>query len=90
VNWWKQIGEAAVRLGTVSAADLPVAARAAQISARAADALSDPDYDPKALNSLLRVELEYWKQLGFSPQSRRAVTPLPSGEKKKSGFEDVE
>jgi hypothetical protein len=74
----------------VSASDLPVAARAAQVSARVDSALIDPDYKPTALNALLRLELDYWKQLGLSPQSRRAVAPLPSGEDEESGFEDVE
>lgn len=76
-------------LGTLSACDLPIAARAAQVSARVDSALIDPDYKPTALNALLRLELDYWKQLGLSPQARRSVAPLPT-EEGESGFEDVE
>jgi len=75
-----RVGEAVKGLGTVSAADLPVAARAAQISARVDDALLDPDFKATALNALLRLELDYWKQLGLSPQARRSVSPLPEAE----------
>jgi hypothetical protein len=76
-EWWVRLGQAVTALGTVSVADLPVAARAAQISARVDTALVDRDFKPTALNALLRLELDYWKQLGLSPQSRRSVTPLP-------------
>lgn len=79
-EWWVRLGVAAAALGTVSVADLPVAARAAQISARVDTALVDATYKATALNALLRLELDYWKQLGLSPQSRRSVTPLPSDE----------
>src|SRR6266540_205804 len=78
--WWVRVGEAVKGLGTVSAADLPVAARAAQISARVDDALLDAEFKATALNALLRLELDYWKQLGLSPQARRSVTPLPEAE----------
>lgn len=67
-------------LGTVSAADLPMAQRTAQVSARVDDALLDVEFKPTALNALLRLELDYWKQLGLSPQSRRSVAPLPTEE----------
>jgi hypothetical protein len=88
-GWWVRLGESAASLGTISTSDLGVAERAAQISARADRAFRDPDFAPTALNALLRLELDYWKQLGLSPQSRRSVTPLPTtaGE---SGFEDIE
>jgi len=66
-----------------------VVTRSAQISARVESALRDRDYTPTALNALLRLELDYWKQLGLSPQSRRSVTPLPQGQES-SGFEDIE
>lgn len=79
-----------MELGTVALADLPVAARAAQISARVDSALRDDDFKPTALNALMRLELDYWKQLGLSPQSRRAVTPLPNDKGEATGFEDVE
>lgn len=88
--WWARLGAAAMELGTVSAADLPVAARAVQASARVDAALRNPDFKPTALNALMRLELDYWKQLGLSPQSRRAVTPLPNDKSEASGFEDVE
>lgn len=76
-RWWAVIGAATAALGTVSAADLPMAQRAVQVSARADAALLDPGFKPTALNALLRLELDYWKQLGLSPQARRSVTPLP-------------
>lgn len=79
-RWWERLGEAAQRLGTISEADLPIAARAVQISVRVDKALADDDFKPTALNALLRLELDYWKQLGLSPQARRAVSPLPTGE----------
>jgi hypothetical protein len=77
-------------LGSVAAADLPMAQRAAQVSARVDAALLDPDFKPTALNALLRLELDYWKQLGLSPQARRAVTPLPTDDEERNEFEDVE
>ena len=89
-TWWVRLGEAATVLGTGSAADVPMAQRAAQVSARVDRALSDPEFKPTALNALLRLEVDYWKQLGLSPQSRRAVTPLPSGESQETGYEDIE
>lgn len=89
-GWWARLGEAVSELGTVAAADVPLAARAAQISARVDEAFADPDFKPTALNALLRLELDYWKQLGLSPQARRQVTPLPSGDDAETGFEDVE
>lgn len=88
-GWWARIGEAVMGLGAVSEADLPVAARAAQISTRVDAAMLDAEFKPTALNALLRLELDYWKQLGLSPQARRGVTPLPKGEGE-SGYEDVE
>jgi hypothetical protein len=76
--WWSVVGTAVLALGTVSAADLPMAQRAAQISARVDAAMGDTTYKPTALNALLRLELDYWKQLGLSPQARRQTTPLPT------------
>lgn len=89
-GWWACLGEAATGLGSVSAADLPMAARAAQVSARVDAALLDPDYKPTALNALLRLELDYWKQIGLTPQSRRQVAPLSGDDGGESGFEDIE
>lgn len=89
-EWWSRLGVAAMELGTVAAADLPVAARAVQVSARVDAAFLDPNFKATALNALLRLELDYWKQLGLSPQSRRAVTPLPNDKAEESGFEDIE
>ena len=86
---WARIGSAAGALRTISTADMGVVTRSAQISARVESALRDRDYTPTALNALLRLELDYWKQLGLSPQSRRSVTPLPQGQES-SGFEDIE
>jgi hypothetical protein len=51
--------------------------------------MRDEDFAPTALTALLKLELDYWKQLGLSPQSRRAVAPLPKGSES-SGFEDIE
>jgi phage terminase small subunit len=87
--WWRRLGRCARDLGTISTADLGVVERACQASARCEVALRDPETKPTALTAMLRLELDYWKQLGLSPQSRRAVTPLPvsSGD---SGFEDIE
>lgn len=76
-------------LGTISEADILMAQRAAQASARVDDAFKDPDFKPTALNALLRLELDYWKQLGLSPQARRQVTPLPKDDGE-SGYEDIE
>lgn len=87
--WWRRLGVAATALGTLSTADLGIAERAAQISTRVDDAFRDPEFAPTALNALLRLELDYWKQLGLSPQSRRSVTPLPTSAGE-SGFEDIE
>lgn len=87
--WWRRLGRCAEALGTVATADLGVCERAAQMSARADAALADPEFKPTALNALLRLELDYWRQLGLSPQSRRAVAPLPKPAES-SGFEDIE
>ena len=88
-GWWRRIGRSAEVLGTIATADLGIVERVCQISARVDVAMRDPDFTPTALNALLRLELDYWKQLGLSPQSRRAVTPLPA-ESGSSGFEDIE
>ena len=60
-----------------------------QVSVRIDKALRDPDFKPTALNAMMLLELNYWKQLGLSPQSRRAVAPLPVASED-SGFEDIE
>jgi hypothetical protein len=89
-EWWVRLGAAAMALGTVSVADLPMAQRAVQVSVRVDGALMDPDFKPTALNAILRLELDYWKQIGLSPQARRGTTPLPKEDSEGSGFEDVE
>lgn len=86
--WWRRLGRDLTVLGTVCVADLEMCERAAQMSARADAALTDPNYTATALNALLRLELDYRKQLGLSPQSRRAVTPLPVAAQA-SGFEEL-
>jgi hypothetical protein len=86
-GWWATVGTAVLALGTVSAADLPMAQRAAQVSARVDGAMTDPEFKATALNALLRLELDYWKQLGLSPQARRQTTPLPT-EKEPDEFDE--
>lgn len=87
---WTRLGDAALELGTVSRADLLFCARVAQVSARVDEALADREFKPTALNALLRLEADLLKQIGLSPQARRAVTPLPAASDGESGFEDVE
>ena len=77
---WERLGAAVLGLKTVSAADLPMAARAAQVSARVDAALADPLFKPTALNALLKLEVEMWRLFGLTPQSRRGVAPLPQGD----------
>jgi hypothetical protein len=77
---WARLGQAVLGLKTVSEADLPMAARAAQVSARVDAALADPLFKPTALNALLKLEVEMWRLFGLTPQSRRQVAPLPKGE----------
>lgn len=87
---WGRIGEALMVLGTASAADLPVAERAAQVRARVDALFADDELKPSTLASMLRIEVDLYKQLGLSPQARRQVSPLPDGKDRASGFEDIE
>lgn len=73
---WDEIGEAVLVLRTVSTADLLMVGRAAQVRARASEMFADGDIDPGRLASMLRLEANLYKELGLSPQARRAVSPL--------------
>ena len=73
---WSEIGAACMVIGTVSAADLPIAQDAARVSARVSELFDDPDLKASTLAGMLRIKIDLFKQLGLSPQSRRQVTPL--------------
>ena len=86
---WGRLGEAVILLGAASLADLPMAGRCAQVSARVDGLFRDKTLKASTLASMLRIEVELLKQLGLSSQARRQVAPLPSGKKKKSRFDDI-
>lgn len=73
---WKRLGVAAIGTGSVSACDLVLAERLAQLHARVDEALADPDVKASSLASLLRLQADMLTRMGLTPQGRGTVAPL--------------